>query len=125
MADEKEPMIGRDSRPSAIDYDAPISEWKYRDLVAVIHTEIEIIKPERIKPEHWKPEGLKPEGLKPEHWKPERIKPEQFKPEKELLKPEKELSKPEKPWEIDPGELVQQVADRVVQVLTERGVIRG
>lgn len=135
MADEsREPMIGRENRPTAVDFDAPISEWKYRDLVSVIHAEIERIKPEwqkpeglkpeQMKPEGLKPEGLKPEGLKPEHikpegLKPERIKPEQFKPEKEILKPEKELSKPEKPFE--PGDLAEQVAERVLRMLRERG----
>lgn len=120
--DDKEPMIGKDSRPSSIDEDLPIADWRYRDLVAVIHSEIEVIKPEWHKPEHWKPEHIKPERIKPERIKPEGLKPEQlkperFKPEKEVLKPEKELSKP--PFEIE--DLADQVAERVVRLLKERG----
>ena len=125
--DSKEPMISRDARPTAVDYDAPIADWRYRDLVAVITSQIEILKPEQLKPEHWKPEQLKPERFKPEHWKPEqfkpeRFKPEQFKPEKEMLKPEKEYSKPEKPFDVP--DLVDQIAQRVVEVLVERELIR-
>jgi hypothetical protein len=141
---KKEPMIDRDSRPTAIDYDVPISDWQMRDLVAVIRSEIEQaqkytpipeeIKPETSKPERWKPESIKPEFTKPEKIKPERIKPERLKPEltkaeKEALKPEKEMLKPEKEYtkpekEFDIPDLVDRVALRVVEVLREQKVIR-
>ena len=76
-AEKKEPMIGRASRPSAIDYDAPVSEFKLRDLVAVVNSQmLEFVKytpqPEQLKPEHYKPERYKPETSKPEHVKPEK-----------------------------------------------------
>jgi hypothetical protein len=125
MADKKEPMIGRESRPTAMDFDAPISNFKLRDLYAVIHghfTEKEIVKVEK---EHFKPEKekeyFKPEKelfKPPELLKPERLKPEYFKPEKELLKPEKELSKPEKP--IDEG-VIDEIATRVAEKLRGQG----
>jgi len=109
---QKEPMISREDRPTAIDYDAPIAEWRIRDLMAVLDARIaELIKPEK--------EALKPpekEFLKP----PEK---EYFKPpEKEFLKPEKEFSKPEKEFgPIDPEE---RLARRIVAILEERGVIK-
>src|SRR6266851_722928 len=106
MAEKKEPMIGKESRPTAIDFDMPIANFKLRDLHAIIqsqiHLEKEFHKPEKEK-EFFKPEKekevLKGEKEK-EHFKPEKefFKPEKekehFKPEKEALKPEKEFSKP-------------------------------
>lgn len=150
---KKEPMIGKESRPTAIDYDAPISNWKVRDLTAVISAQIfehlkytpipEYMKPEKelgkpekelLKPEK---ERMKPEQLKPEKelYKPEkeqlkpekeRMKPERFKPEQ--LKPEKEFYKPEKEGmkpekELEP-DLVEMVAARVVEMLEKRGLIK-
>ena len=128
----REPMIEKENRPAPIDLDAPIADWKIRDLVAVITAEVEQIKIE-MKPEILKPERLKPEILKPEHWKPEKVKPEilkpeQWKPEKEFLKPEKEFLKPEKEFgpekEWDIPELVDQIAVRVVEMLEERGLFK-
>ncbi|HET7219610.1 MAG TPA: hypothetical protein VFJ02_16250 [Vicinamibacterales bacterium] len=132
MAEKKEPMIEQQSRPTAIDYDKPLSELKLRDLSIVIaghlHTEKELLKSEKEK-EHWKPEKekeyWKPEKEKEvlkgekekEHWKPESFKPELFKPES--LKPE--LSKPEKPW--DQG-LIDQIADRVIEKLRSQGGLK-
>ena len=137
---KKEPMIGRKDRPTAIDYDAKISDWKVKDLLAVVSAQVveqlkytpvpENLKPERLKPEVWKPEKeihkpekelRKPEKeiIKPEK---ERLKPEKeiFKPEKERLKPE--LSKPEKEFEI--SDLVERVATRVVELLQKKGRAR-
>jgi|SRR5580765_632389 hypothetical protein len=145
MADQskKEPMIGKENRPSPIDYDAPLSGMKVRDLLGVLsaHSSEQVkafpeqFKPEHFKPEFYKPETFKPEQFKPEHFKPEFYKPETFKPEhlkpeyvkpeafKELLKPE--FSKPvEKEFPSDPGDIIQQVAERVVNVLKERGFVK-
>ena len=142
---DKGPMIDKESRPSPIDYEASIHDWKVRDLLAVVRAdaermkqEPELIKPEWQKPEHLKPERFKPEQFKPEHFKPERFKPEQLKPEQ--LKPEKEGLKPEK--EVKPdwdqefevlvdqlstrlsAKLGDQIANQVVDVLRKQGVIR-
>lgn len=112
MTDEsKEPMISKGNRPTPIDYDAPISDWQIRDLVALIDAKIEVLKPEK--------ELSKPEK---EYHKPERYKPEQLKPEKESLKGEKEYSKPEKEFEIE--ELLDRFTQRFVDVLKEYGVIK-
>jgi len=125
---KKEPLISKESRPTAIDYDAPISDWKIRDLMAILDSRIvDHLKytpiPEDLKPERWKPEQLKPEkeSLKPEK---ELSKPEKegLKPEKESLKPEKELSKPEKPFDMP--DLVEKVATRVVEMLEKRGFFK-
>jgi hypothetical protein len=131
MPEKKEPMISQESRPTAIDFDMPIADFKLRDLYAVIHGYTEYLKPEYFKPEYSKPEYskpeyskpeyLKPEYFKPEYFKPEYFKPEHFKPEKEVLKPEKELSKPEKPF--DRG-LVEQVVELVIQRLKAQGVMK-
>lgn len=125
MNEKKEPMIGGEDRPSAIDYDAPIADWKYRDIVGVIQAQIEQTK-YTPQPEHIKPEK---EYLKPERFKPELIKSEKeaFKPEKEMLKPEKEmykpeLSKPEKEFVLD--DLVNKIAVRVVEMLGEKGLFK-
>jgi len=144
MPEKKEPMIGQQSRPTAIDYDAPIANFKLRDLYAVIsshlHTEKEIVKVEK---EHFKPEKekeiLKPEKEKEfykpekekEYFKPEKekeyFKPEKekehFKPEKELLKPEKEGFKPESSKPFDPS-VIDQIADRVIERLKSQGVLK-
>ena len=119
--DKKEPMIDPENRPTAIDYDAPIADWKIRDILAVIRSELAeqqryIPVPEEIKPEYYKPEK--------ELGKAEK---EALKPEKELLKPEKERMKPEsyKPEkEFDIPDLVESVATRVVEMLEERGLFR-
>lgn len=139
MADKKEPMIGQESRPTAIDYDMPIANFKLRDLYAVIHSHPEMIKVEKetFKPEKEK-EQLKPEKekeyFKPEkekevmkgekekeHFKPEKEK-EHFKPEKEALKPEKESSKPEKVF--DPGDILEDISNRVIAKLKASGAIK-
>ncbi len=146
MPEKKEPMIGQENRPTAIDYDLPIADFKLRDLYAVIQAQIrpekEILKTEKehfksekekeiwkVEKEHFKPEKekelLKGEKEK-EFFKPEKEKEllksekekEFFKPEKEALKPEKELSKPEKV--VDPG-LVEQIATAVIERLKAQG----
>ncbi len=133
MPEKKEPMIGQQNRPTAIDYDAPIANFKLRDLYAVIHsqlhTEKEILKVEK---EHFKPEKEK-EYFKPEkeyfksekekeYFKPEKEK-EHFKPEKELLKPEKEALKPETSKPFDPS-VIEHIADRVIERLKSQGVLK-
>jgi hypothetical protein len=108
MADPKEPMIGKSSRPSPIDYDAPLTGMKVRDLLGVLsaHTN-EQIKTERIKPEHYKPEYFKPDYYKPEYfkefYKPEFIKPDYFKG-----------------GGGSPGDPVEQLAERVAEVLKSK-----
>lgn len=136
-------MIGQENRPTAIDYDAPITSFKLRDLVAVVNSQmLEYLKytpqPEHLKPEIFKPELIKPEKeifkSEKELRKPEKellkVEKELVKPEKELLKPEKErfkpeLSKPEKELEFpDPeiGRLVESIAIRVVEMLKKQGI---
>ena len=95
---KQEPMIDQKHRPSPIDFDAKIADWRVRDLLAIINAyAVEHAKytpiPEYGKPEFHKPwpERIKPELRKPEILKPEGLKPERFKPEKEFIKPEKEL----------------------------------
>jgi hypothetical protein len=142
-ARKKEPMISQASRPTAIDYDAPIANFKLRDLVAVVNSQMLEYLKYTPRPEHQKPETFKPEKeiLKSEKElrKPEKelIKAEKelVKSEKELLKPEKErikpedikpeLSKPEKEFEIpDPalGRLVESIAIRVVELLKKQDI---
>ena len=136
MPEKKEPFISQASRPTAIDYDMPISDFKLRDLLAVanhVHVEKEVLKSEKEK------EGLKTEKEK-EYFKPEKEKEhfksekekeilkgekekEHFKPEKEALKPEKELSKPEKPPFDD--RVIEQIADKVIERLKSQGLIKG
>jgi hypothetical protein len=145
MPEKKEPMIGQENRPTAIDYDLPIGDFKLRDLYAVIQAHIrpekELLKTEKehfksekekeilkVEKEYVKPEKEKEilkvekEYVKPEKEK-ELLKPEKekefFKPEKEALKPEKELSKPEKVF--DPG-LVEQIATAVIEKLKAQGI---
>jgi len=104
-AGKKEPMISQTDRPTAIDYDAPITNFKVRDLMAIVHSQFR--------------EYLKPEYFKPEYFK------EYFKPEKEIIKPEKELDKPEKQVQIPDPEmerLVESIAVRVVEILKKQGI---
>jgi hypothetical protein len=110
---KKEPMISSENRPTAIDFEAPVSQLKVRELLALvpwaeyfkvekeITKELHKVEKEAIKPETHKPaptfleankaETVKPETFKPEIHKPEIHKPEIFKPE--ITKPE--ISKPE------------------------------
>jgi hypothetical protein len=126
-----EPMIDKENRPSAMDFDTPIADWRVRDLVALIDVMVEdhaafIPIPEEIKPEggkgEWrKPEIRKPEWRKPEWRKPEIRKPEARKPEKEILK---EFLKPEqglKPEPFDETDLIERIAQRTAEILRERG----
>ncbi len=146
--EKKEPMIGKADRPTPIDYDAPISNFKLRDLVAVVNAQMlehlkhipEILKPEHIKPETHKPELVKSEKeifkVEKEFHKPEKeilkVEKEVAKPEKELLKPEKEFFKPEltKPEFTKPeketglGDPVEQIAQRVVQLMKQQGLAK-
>src|SRR6266404_537681 len=96
----KDPMISREQRPTAVDFDIPISDFKLRDLVSVIQAQI---RPEK--------EILKSEK---ELHKPEK---ELFKTEKEFLKPEKELSRPEKEVGGFSPEQLEQIAQRVAELM--------
>jgi hypothetical protein len=129
--EKKQTMIDQESRPTAIDYDAPLADLKIRDLLSIVnahlteqfkHVNPELFKPEKElrKPEKelYKPEK---EFLKPEFFKPELLKPEYFKPEllkPELLKPEYSKQGPE----IDPEQLVEDIAAKVVSALREQGI---
>ncbi len=85
MADQKkEPMIGKSSRPTAIDYDAPLSSMKVGDLLGVLSAHAAANR------EYFKPEIYKPEYYKPEYYKPELYKPDYAKEHKETIK-EKEF----------------------------------
>ncbi len=149
MSEQKEPMIGQESRPTTMDFDTPIAQLKMWELLAVVNAQVaEQIKltplPEMLKPEVSKveKEWLKPELSKPEVIKGDSLK-ELSKPEKEFLKPElskPELSKPEvvkgdsfkeqKPGELKPetqvnvADLTERVATRVVDMLKEQGLFK-
>jgi len=116
---KKEPMISSENRPTAIDFEAPVSQLKVRELLALVpwgeyfKVEKEITKElHKVEKEHFKPETHKPpvnfleanktetskaETVKPENFKPELFKPETAKAEKEFskefFKPEKEIIK--------------------------------
>jgi hypothetical protein len=137
-SEKKEPMIGQSSRPTPIDYDAPISGFKLRDLIAIVNSQmIEHLKytptPEQLKPEFHKPELHKPEKevlkVEKELRKPEKevikVEKEFVKPEKEFLKPEKEFFKPEfsKPGPEIEG-LVEKIALMVVEKLKAQDLTR-
>jgi hypothetical protein len=115
MADPKEPMIGKSSRPSPIDYDAPLSGMKVKDLLGVLSAHA--ATNEQLKPEHVKPDLFKPEHYKPEYYKPDFYKPEYFK---EFYKPE--FTKPDlfKGGGGSPGDPVEQLAERVAEVLKNK-----
>jgi hypothetical protein len=82
----RQPMIDRDSRPSAAGPATQVANLTVADLSSVIAWQIEVLKPEFRKLEWFKPGGFKPEGFKPEGFKPEAFKPESLKPE--LSKPD-------------------------------------
>ena len=117
-----------------------------REQSAHVHIP-EILKPERIKPQTHKPELIKSEKeifkVEKEFHKPEKeilkVEKEVAKPEKELLKPEKELLKPEKEFfkpeltkpeftkpekETGLGDPVEQIAQRVVQLMKQQGLAK-
>jgi hypothetical protein len=122
MPEKKEPMIGQENRPTAIDYDAPIRDFKLRDLYSLIQSQVqhEYLKSEKettkVEKEHFKVEKellkVEKEHLKTEkeHFKGEKEKEhlkgekekEHLKGEKEkehfkeFIKPEKEVLKGEK-----------------------------
>lgn len=111
MAEQKkEPMIGKSSRPSAIDYDAPLAGMKVRDLLGILsaHTNEQA----KTHYEFYKPEYYKPDYFKPEYYKPEYYKPDFAKEFKETIK-EKEFTGPT-------GDPVEELANRVAEVLKNR-----
>jgi len=111
MADpKKEPMIGKSSRPTAIDYDAPVSGMKLGELIA--HLASHGVSREHLKPEVYKPEYHKPEFYKPDYYKPEYYKPDFAKEDKETVK-EKEFTGPV-------GDPVEELATRVAEILKNR-----
>ena len=99
-------MIGKESRPTAIDYDASLAGMKVRDLLEVLSAH----NAEQAKSSSL--EFFKPEFWKPECWKPEYWKPETFKEQKESVK--------EKQFRPDPG-TVEQIATCVTELLKEKG----
>ena len=146
MADQPtQPMIGKENRPSPIDFNAALGSLNVGQYLALswgewlkvekeISKELHKVEKEHIKEkethlketqqEHLKPEQLKPEQFKPEQFKPEYFKPEwvkggeQLKVEKEVIK---ELVKPEglkveKEFKPDP------TLDRLVEHIAERVV---
>jgi hypothetical protein len=106
---KKEPMIGKSSRPTAIDYDAPLSSMKVGDLIGVLSAHAEQAK---AHPEYYKPEAYKPDFYKPEYYKPELYKPDLLKEHKEHIK-EKEFVTPTH----DP---VEDLANRVAEILKKK-----
>jgi hypothetical protein len=137
-ARKKEPLISKENRPTAIDYDMPIGNFKLGDLQAVIHAQIsEHFKEKELKPEkeilkgdHFK-ENVEKEISKGDHFK-EKVEKEilkgdhlKEKVEKEIRKPEgfkpeglkPEGFKPEKP--IDENTL-EQIAEKVAARLRGR-----
>jgi hypothetical protein len=105
---KKEPMIGKASRPTAIDYEASVSGLKVGELISILgaHAEQAKAHPEYVKPEHFK------EVYKPEYYKPEYFKPDVFKEYKETVK-EKEFTGPT-------GDPVEQLATRVAEILKKK-----
>jgi hypothetical protein len=105
MAEQKEPMIGKSSRPTPIDYDAPLSGMKVRDLLGVLsaHSSANL---EFYKPEYYKPDFYK------EHFKPEIYKPDYLKEHKETIK--------EKEFIGGSGDPVEQLATRVAEILKNK-----
>src|SRR5260370_39432408 len=152
MADQPaQPLIGKENRPSPIDFNASLSslnvgqylalnwgEWLKveKEISKELHkvekehikekeTHLKETKNEQVKPELVKSEHLKPEFQKPEYFKPEWVKGEHLKVEKEAIK---ELVKPEalkveQDFNPDPNfkRLVEQIAERVAQILQQRG----
>lgn len=113
MSDEeqKEPMIGQESRPSQLNLDATISNLTVRQLTDLLRTSF---APEWYKPEHQKEHKEYYKEYYKEHYK-------------EYLKPEiwKELAKPEGfkpgPDPLGQGDIVEQIATRVVAKMREQG----
>jgi hypothetical protein len=109
MAEQKkEPMIGKSSRPTAIDYDAPVAGLKVGELIGILSAHAaEHAKAHR---EYYKPEIYKPEFYKPEYYKPELYKPDFAKEHKEGAK--------EKAFVTDPtGDPLEELAARVAEHL--------
>ncbi len=105
MAEKKEPMIGKSSRPSPIDYDAPVAGMKLGELIGHLSSHVAANR-EYLKPEHYKPEFYKPDYYKPEYYKPDFAKEY-----KETVK-EKEFTLP-----VDP---VEELANRVAEILKNK-----
>lgn len=128
----KEPMIGQQNRPSPIDFDAPIADFKLKDLMTVVHGQF--LEKEQLK-EHSKPEKEHFKEQFKELSKPEKeiLKGDRFKelskPEKEFLKGDsiKEFGKPEKELKAEkeiPGlddVTIDRIAERVADVIKQRG----
>jgi hypothetical protein len=106
MAEKKEPMIGKSSRPTAIDYEASVSGLKVGELISLLSAHAATSR------EHLKPEIYKPEFYKPEYYKPEYYKPDFAKEYKETIK-EKEFTGPV-------GDPVEELANRVAEILKNK-----
>jgi hypothetical protein len=107
---KKEPMIGKSSRPTAIDYDAPLAGMKVRDLLGILSAHSN--EQAKTHYEFYKPEYFKPDFYKPESYKPELYKPDQAKELKETIK--------EKEFVGVTGDPVEDLATRVAEVLKNR-----
>jgi hypothetical protein len=107
MADQKkEPMIGKSSRPTAIDYDAPVSGMKLGELLGHLSAHAAANR------EYIKPEYYKPEFYKPDFYKPELYKPDYAKEHKETIK--------EKAFTGPVGDPVEELAQRVAEILKNK-----
>ncbi len=109
MAEQKEPMIGKSSRPTPIDYDAPLTGMKVRDLLGVLSAHSN--EQGKANLEFYKPEYYKPDFYK-EHFKPEIYKPDYFKEFKETVK--------EKEFTSGGGDPVEKLATRVAEILKNK-----
>src|SRR6266481_5179453 len=114
MADQPmQPMIGKENRPSPIDFNTALGSLNVGQYLALnwgewlkaekeISKGLHIVEKEHVKKKEThlkaetknelKPEHFKPENFKPEFFKPEFVKGEHLKVEKEAIK---ELVKPE------------------------------
>jgi hypothetical protein len=109
MADQKEPMIGKSSRPTPIDYDAPLSGMKVKDLLGILGAHS--AEQGKTHYEYYKPEYYKPDFFK-EYWKPELYKPDQLKEFKEGIKEKEFVSGPGQT-----GDPVEHLANRIAEHL--------
>lgn len=115
---QKEPMIGDQNRPSPIDFDAPITDLTMRDLVSVFHGQF--VEKEQVK--EYSKEWMKVERIK--EWHTKEFKELTFK---EVLKGDiiKEFKGPELKPEKEVGGIdqttIEQIAERVADVLERRG----
>lgn len=126
----KEPMISKENRPTAIDYEKPVAEYKLKDLLNVVQTHFTEFSKENFKENQFKEfkEPSNKEWFKESHLKETHVKEPVFKNyyNAEGFKEGKPESKPEgKP---DPTELenqwLEKVSARIVKHLEAQGYIK-